>query len=149
MGKAWTHSSHEWTWGGCRGRGLLIFKQNLKANFLPIKTSGFDQVQNCSRPLEWMIQCVVFVIGPLPPRPPDIIHMMKILGPSPFFATLPKWLRIVSYAGTRVRDFSSCCSRGRVGWRAHKSVNSHQLFKVTTVLCFSSPTLYNCTHYTH
>ena len=53
-------------------------------------------VQNCSRVLKWMIQCVVLAVGALPPIPshptlrsPHVFHVMNVFKPSLFFADLP------------------------------------------------------------
>ena len=55
----------------------------LKASFVPVKTSSFhhaNEVQNCSRMLERMIQCIVIAVGPFllmsTLHLPDIIHVI-------------------------------------------------------------------------
>ena len=82
--------------GGGRSRYSNTYIINLKASFLPVKTSIVSitltsGVQNCNGVLEWMIQCVVLAVGPLPPLstlcPPDIIHVMNVPSPSLFFAS--------------------------------------------------------------
>ena len=79
-----------WTRGGRRGGGAdiqNIYVLNLKASFLPVKTSSFNHAQ----------------LGPSPPtstsRPPDIIHVMNAPRPSPFFAGLPLPCIIVNANG--------------------------------------------------
>ena len=42
-GKAWEHSSHEWTRGGCGGGGADIIY--LKVSFLPVKMSSFHHAK--------------------------------------------------------------------------------------------------------
>ena len=38
-------------------------------------------VQNCSRALEWMMQCVVLAVGPLPPLRPPHVHLASTSRP--------------------------------------------------------------------
>ena len=64
----------------------ICIEQTRKVSFFLVKTSSFD---HANRALEWMIQCVVFVVGPLLPtstsRTPDIIYVLNEARPSPFF----------------------------------------------------------------
>ena len=50
--------------------------------------------------LKWMIQCVVLAVGSLPPtstsHPPDVVQVMNVPRPSPFFAGLPLLFIIVN-----------------------------------------------------
>ena len=72
-----------WTWGG--GADIQICTHwNLKASFLPVKTSSFVHANvwssNCGRAFEWIIQCIVLVVGPLPPMstsPPPLVHLLS------------------------------------------------------------------------
>ena len=66
---------------------------NLKASFLPVKTSSFNTltsgIQNYDRKLDRMIQCIVLAVW-LPPTstscPPDVIHVTNAHRPPSFFA---------------------------------------------------------------
>ena len=46
MGKAWEHSSREWTQGGCRGEGLIFkyVRTKLESKFL---TGQDKQFRSC------------------------------------------------------------------------------------------------------
>ena len=73
------------------GRGWYsnIYVLNLKASFLPVKTSSFHHTKvwntKHSRVLERMVLCIVLAVGSLPPyvhlvsttRPPEVIHVMN------------------------------------------------------------------------
>ena len=64
----------------------ICIEQTRKVSFFLVKTSSFD---HANRALEWMIQCVVFVVGPLLPTSTsctlDIIYVLNETRPSPFF----------------------------------------------------------------
>ena len=75
-----------------RGGGADIYSNiyvlNLKASFLPVKTSSFYHAKVWTLKMrEQMVLCVVLAVGPSPPtstsRLPDVIHVMNALGPSP------------------------------------------------------------------
>ena len=96
MGKAWEHSSREWTQGGCRGGGADIqiymywtWKWVSYHSRRVVSITLRSGVRKQGRTLERMVLCVVLAVGPLPPltstsRPPDVIHMMNAPRPSPF-----------------------------------------------------------------
>ena len=62
---------------GGRDRYSNVYVANLKASFLPLKTSSFYHAKVWSlkrgRVLEWMVLCVVLAVGPLPPY----IHLVS------------------------------------------------------------------------
>ena len=82
IGKAWAHSSCEWTQGehevdvsGGGGWYLNMYKLSSKASSLLVMMSSIDQadVQNCDRALKQMIQCIAFAVGSLP-----LIHLHSL-----------------------------------------------------------------------
>ena len=69
--------------GGCRGeRADVQICTNLAWKWVSywsilvvVSTVLTSEVQNCCRPLEWMIQCIVLQLGSSPLRPPHIYLM--------------------------------------------------------------------------
>ena len=74
MGKAWEHSSHEWTRGGRGQSDIQIYVLNLKASVLLVKMSSFHHAKSGvwkrSKALKWMVLCVVWQLAP-----PPYIHL--------------------------------------------------------------------------
>ena len=82
IGKAWAHSSCEWTQGehevdvsGGGGWYLNMYKLSSKASSLLVMMSSIDQadVQNCDKALKQMIQCIAFAVGSLP-----LVHLHSL-----------------------------------------------------------------------
>ena len=136
MGKAWEHLSHNveprWTYEGQFPSTNMCNKPESKfftsqAEFSRwCKHLGFCLVTECL-----MKSSMLFKHGPLPPKsnlhPPDIIHVISVPSPSPFFTVLPLPCIILN-----------ANQRTKVGeaweWGYMQTTNwAHQICKVVTV----------------
>ena len=81
-----------------RGRPGLIHhvsehEVDVRGKRLTFKSVQLNLKWNCGRALKRKIQCIVFAVGLLHSTstscPPDIVHMVSVPRPSPFFVALP------------------------------------------------------------
>ena len=92
FGKGWERLSRvNDVKGGCRGgqcQTISTCTINLRASFLSVKRQSCERLGSCLAIEHLKIKSSmlfhVFEYGPLPPRPPDIIHMINVPRPSLF-----------------------------------------------------------------
>ena len=89
-GKAWEHSSCGWTQGGYRREGLIFkYVYTVKWSKWVVSIMLRSAVQWWITVIERVILCIVFTVGPLPPRLPrvhlaDVIHVINAPRPLAF-----------------------------------------------------------------
>ena len=121
QGRPWNTYHMTWMWGGCRG---VVPNYNY--------TQVFYQSSRVLRSCERMGSCLaiegsmmkssmLFECGPFSiyVHPPNVIHVISVPSPSPFFSSLPLLCIVLYWTQTEGRECRRPGNGATIGWQAY------------------------------